>query len=238
VNRKSSRLVTGLLLVCIAYLLHYLGWLPAPLQILLGIVVVGVLPGYLFTEIFAPNIGSTHRLTLSLGLSAVFIILAGFFLHLTGFGLVKEMWLALSFYSVVILGILALVRASQHHAEPRPVLTPKLHEPLLVLVAVGIAVAALSIAVGSSQRQRTPITQLWLLPSETGSVQVGVVSNDIETFRLEVTGDGQELFDDLVVTPDARATVIPLELSQNYGRLEATLYIPGSDVPYRRVVLW
>jgi hypothetical protein len=236
-NRKSSRLAVGLVGVGVAYLLHYLGLLPAPLQIVLGIVAVGVLPGYLFTEIFAPNLGSTHRLTLSLGLSAVFIILAGFFLHLTGFGLVNEMWLALSFYSTVILGILAVVRASQHQTEPGPLFTPKLHEPLLVVVAVGLAVAALSVASGSSQQQRTPITQLWMLPNET-SVEIGVVSNDRETFRLSVTGDGKELFNELVVTPDARANVTTLELPKTYDRLEATLYIPGSDTPYRRVVLW
>jgi uncharacterized membrane protein len=251
VNRKSKALITALVITGLAYLLLYLGVLPSLLQMLLGVFVVIMLPGYLLSEIFFPFLRNTQRLTLSLGLSMVLVILFGFGLHLAGFGLVKEMWLAVSFYTVLVLGIVALFRTTQQEdilADARPVPMPKLHEPLLVLVAVCIAGVALSMSSGSSQRQNTPITQLWMLPrsSDTASndtvssdtVQVGVVSNEIETFRLVIMGDGKELLNQRIVTPDSQAQVIPFVPKASYRVLSATLYLPGSDIPYRRVVLW
>jgi hypothetical protein len=246
VNRKSKSLITVLVVTALAYLLLYLGVLPSVLQIMLGVFVVSVLPGYLLSEIFFPYLRNTQRLTLSLGFSMAVMILFGFGFHLAGFGLVKEMWLAVSFYTVLVLGIFALFRTTQQEdilADAKPVPMPKLHEPLLVLVAVGIALVAVSVASGSSQRQNTPITQLWVLPrpSDPGSsktLQVGVVSNEIDTFRLVITGDGKELLNQRIVTPDSRAQVIPFVPKASYRVLSATLYLPGSDIPYRRVVLW
>lgn len=246
-NRKSKGLSCILVLTGLAYLLHYLGLLPAVLQMTLGVVVVGILPGYLLSEIFFPYLKNSQRLALSLGLSLVVMILFGFGLHLASFGLVKEMWLAVSFYSSLVLGIFALFRTTQQEdilADARPLPMPKLHEPLLVLMAAGIAVAALSVANSSGHRQSTPITQLWVLPqgsSETLAntpLQVGVVSNELHTFRLVIEGDGEELLNELVVTLNGQAKVIPFVPQSTYAMLSATLYLPGSDIPYRRVVLW
>jgi hypothetical protein len=241
-NRKSNGLISVLILAGLGYLLLYLGVLPASVQVVLGVLVVCVLPGYLLSEIFFPLLKTTERLALSLGLSLVLVMLTGFALHMFGFGLVRDMWTAISFYGLVMaLGIVALFRSTQHSLaeERRSLSLPKLHEPFLVLVAVGIAVAAVSIATGASQRQSTPVTQLWILPqSSANTVQVGVLSNERETFRLEITGDDEKLFDDLVVTLNGQAKVLPLTLTQPYAKLEATLYLPGSAVPYRRVVLW
>ncbi len=250
-NCKSNTLMVVLLLVALGYLALYAGVLPSLLHIVLGVLVVAVLPGYLLSEIFFPYLKNTQRLTLSLGLSFVFVILLGFGLHLAGFGLVREMWLAGSFYSSLVLGIFALIRTTQHDSleDAKPLAMPKLHEPFLLLVAAGIMVAAVAMASGSSQRERAPITQLWILPQghstqgQSNSVEVGVVSNDLTTFRLEITGDGETLFDELVVIQAAKAKVIPLELQENFGlenysRLEATLYKTDSSIPYRRVVLW
>lgn len=242
-NRKSNALIAVLVFAGLAYLLLYLGVLPSLFQAVLGVLVVCVLPGYLLSEIFFPYLKNTKRLALSLGLSFVLVILIGFSLHLFGFGLVREMWTAVSFYGVVLaLGILALFRVTQQPRLFREAATwpmPKLHEPFLVLVAVGIAVAALSVATGANQRQHTPVTQLWVLPQKSSNaVQIGVLSNERETFRLEITGDGEELFDELVVIVDEQPKVIPLALNQTYEKLEATLYQPGSTTPYRHVVLW
>jgi hypothetical protein len=240
-NRKSSLLVLLLILAGLVYLALYLGVLPSALQVVLGVLVVAVLPGYLLTEIFFPFLKSTQRITLSLGLSMVFVILLGFVLHLAGFGLLRDMWLAVSFYSViVILGFAALFRLSQREVEDtKPLYLPKLHEPFLLFVAVGISVAAVAMASDSSHQQKTPITQLWMLPQESSNtVQIGVVSNHMPTFRLELIGDGEKLLDELVVILNAKANVTELELDEAYKQLEATLYKPDSTVPYRRVVLW
>ncbi len=239
-NRKSSSLILLLIAVNLAYFALYLGVLPALLQLGLGVLIVAFLPGYFISELLFPYLKNSQRLTLSLGFSLVFVILLGFGLHLAGFGLVKDMWLAVSFYSTVILGIAVLFRVSRQSSreDSRPFYLPKLHEPLFLLVALGIAGAAVAMASNLVERQDTPITQLWVLPQTSGTLDVGVVSNEIDTFRLEITGDGEELFNELVVTANAKAKVIPLELTENYDRLEATLYKTDSSTPYRRVVLW
>jgi hypothetical protein len=239
-NYKSNALLVVLLAVGLAYLALYLDVLPAALQVCLGALVVLFLPGYLLSEVFFPYLRGVQRLTLSLGFSSVFVLLLGFGLHLSGFGLVQEMWLAGAFYSTLILGILALFRVARQGDREGlgPLQVPRLHEPLLVVVALGIAVAAVAVASDTSRRQDTPITQLWILPKTSSTAELGFVSSEITTFRLEVTGDGEELISELVVTADAQAKVIPLELSKTYDRLEATLYLPSSTTPYRRVLLW
>ncbi len=240
-NRKSNGLIALLVCAGLAYLLLYLGLLPGVLQVVLGLLVVCVLPGYLFSEAFFPTLGNVQRLTLTLGFSFVLVILTGFLLHVLGLGLAREMWVAVSFYGLILaLGVLALFRASRQtdsSDDLQPLIMPRLHEPLLVLIAVGVAVTALSLASGASQRQRTPITQLWITP-QGDSVTIGLASNEDKTFRLEVKRDGEELFNELVATPDATSKTINLKVPESYHLLGATLYLPGSDIPYRRVMLW
>ncbi|MGI8968223.1 MAG: DUF1616 domain-containing protein [Chloroflexota bacterium] len=172
---------------------------------LLTIPLVLILPGYAIMALAYPDpqqsmprpfdvnpFGAAERLILSIGGSIAVTTGGGFLLNATPWGLETKPWALLLAGTTVCAGLGALGR--RHYqlrtvvAQARTRLT--LRQGMQFGVALLVVVAAVGTAVLGAQRQAsTGFTQFWLLPAgaSTGTVQVGIMSNESSAHQYNVT---------------------------------------------------
>jgi hypothetical protein len=137
--------------------LHFAAWLSV-----FGIVLVLVLPGYVFSELLHPRLPFAEHLLLTLGLSVVIAGLSGLILNFTFWGLTGPTWgggLAL----VTLLGAILLWLRRDGTARAKMLIWPKIAWRPALLYGLGLVFVLLAFGVAgvSSARLVSPLTMLW-----------------------------------------------------------------------------
>lgn len=241
-------IVAGLALLTLS--LALLGLDNGALQVMLGLLLVLVLPGYAVSAAAFPDprLGRVDRGLFVVGFSIGIAILSGFVLNWLSWGLQRSTWAAL--LAAITLGgcVVALVRRP---ARPvilsRPPLGLSLGQALLFSLAGLTVVGSILVARGeAAQRPAPDVVQLWIVPGDTaGSVRVGVITRGPvdEHYRLVLQRDGQTVreWPALTVRRNDRwedGLTLPQQ-SSGRGPLEARLY--RAEAPhqvFRQATLW
>jgi uncharacterized membrane protein len=236
VGSKSSWLlvIAGALVVCA---LNAGGAAIDALRLALTLPLIFVLPGFLLLRLLAPSQSfGFESLVLTIGTSLVSAITLGLVLHFFS-ALTPTGW-AVGF-SLLILAAVSLRRfldgktrapsrvlAASGGVEWRLKALPVAAALVsLVLVPLLIGVAATLAWRGASNHRQFAYTELWIRPSESGGVTIGVKNQEQRDVRydLEVRVNG----DIFVSRPD-------YVLHEDEQRLE-TLAIPVDELSVRRV---
>jgi hypothetical protein len=163
------------------------------LRVGLGLALVFVLPGYLFSAALFPKgtIDSVERLLFSLGISVSIIILGGLILNATPWGLQLGSWLVLLL--IITVGSSLVVFARQQHRLPAlamPAVRLSASQMILFGAATIMVLAAINVARTPTPAQGTEgYTQLWMLPngaSGQGSIQFGIKSFELTLVRYKL----------------------------------------------------
>jgi uncharacterized membrane protein len=266
-----SRKLFDLALACAFALatvaLTLLGVSSPALRLLLGLPLALVLPGYAMMSALFPRrtLGGVERTLFTLSLSLSTVILCGFVLNRTPWGLRPESWAVI--LSDVTLGasLIAVARrhliparpASQAHEQETSTAQPPTAGRLrlgltvgqTVLFGLAIAVVASAMLLARSEAALRPapdVIQLWMLPGDQAAiVRVGVnsVGPAEGTFRLQIQRGGYIIHEwpSLTITAGQRwEQTLTLEGRQpGSGPFEARLYRSEEpSVVYRRTALW
>ena len=266
-SRKSLDLALVCALALAALVLILLGVKNPALQLLLGMPLVLVLPGYALTAALFPRhgLGGTDRLLFTLGLSLSAVILCGFVLNRTPWGLRPESWAVI--LSDISLGasLIALARrhliparfarvAPDEQARPTGSETAtrarlSMGQSVLFGLAIAVIAGAVLLARGEAALRPAPdVVQLWMLPGNTGeapTLRIGLNSLGLAAgdFRLQIERGGYIIHEwpSLSIVPGQRwEQTLSLQGRQpGNGPFEARLYrAEEPNVVYRRVGLW
>lgn len=254
--RNNSRLwlVLG---GCGALLLLWLVTGSAVLQVMLGLVLVLLLPGYVLTEaLFRQHqLSSAERLFLATGASLAIAILGSLFLQQMGWLLQLNSWLGL-FITVTLLGaggVWLLQQQRKEGSDAEPAAAPvRLGFQVTHLVLMGLAVIVVSVAF-TTARSAAPAdrfegyTILWLTPQDANTpnrLQLGITSKELAAtqYKVQIKANDQlaQEWPLLELAPN-QEWLASIELSAEQmaqNTLEATLYrLDQPETPYRRVLL-
>jgi uncharacterized membrane protein len=196
VNKNLDLVVVILLALISAGLglgeLHSNAWLS-----IFGIVVVLVLPGYVYSELLISNLPFEERLLVSLGLSIAIDGVSGLAINLTPWGLNSATW-------GVWLAIVTLIGASLlwRHRDAAENISmthwPRLKISWGPLMLYGLALVFILVAFSILQlnafRLNSPLTSLWASydPIQTSVLNVGISNEEGKTmsYVLVVTENG------------------------------------------------
>lgn len=239
---------------CGAALLIWLATGSAVVQVVLGLALVLILPGYVLTEalFMHQQLSSAERLFLVTGASLAIAILGTLGLQQFGWELRLNSWLGL-FISVTLIGaagVWALRQQGDSTAlTPAPVRLGfhVTHIALLALAGVLTSVAFTTAHSAAPAERFQGYTILWLTPQEVGApnrFQLGVTSKELGAtqYKLQIKADDQlaQEWPLLELAPN-QEWLASIELSPEQRAqhtLEATLYrLDQPATPYRRVVL-
>lgn len=222
---------------------------PRFVHALVGLPVALVLPGYTTMSAVFPRRrvdsdlrGSSVRKTLDfvgmvLGVDLAELIVLGLLLNALPIGLDHNTWLV-SLSLVTLAG--AGIGAARHHQPPAlPALMGRIHYRSLLLASLAclsLLAGSLAVAIGSAQKQQDPTVQhLWILPNQSGGLDVGV-SSGAKKARYSLT-----IFDDETVMarwPDLRLseeapweTTIAVPPTSSRGSLIRAVLHPLSGSP-------
>jgi hypothetical protein len=222
------------------------------LQLVVALPLLLILPGYTITAALFPRhtLGIPEQLFSSIGLSLAAIVIGGFALHWTPWGLQTGSWVVFIFFVIVTASLIAMIRRQRD----LPTAAIPLHvglngrQGLLLGLAVLVVAAAIGLA-------RTPLppqglqgyTLLWILPAGDGrldAVRLGVSSEEFVpvAYKLQVTMDDQlvEEWPVIQLAPGEQwetTAALPANMSGT-AAVEATLYrLDAPNVVYRRVTL-
>lgn len=224
----------------------------AAFQVVLGLLLVLVLPGYaLTTALFTPQqLGWAERLLLSMGASIALAIVGSVALRQSGVQLQAPYWIGLSVVVTVGAALSVwLMRRPQDVVAEAP-LQVRLNSSHLVLL--GLAVLVTSVAFTTSRSAASSAiyqgyTILWLTPQEGTTpqrLQLGVTSKELTTttYTVQIKVDDQvaQEWPELQLAPhqnwQASLEVPSEQMAQS--TVEVLLYRLGQpETPYRRVVL-
>lgn len=266
-SRKSYDLGLVCALALAALALTLLGASSPALRLLFGLPLALVLPGYALMSALFPRraLGGVERTLFTLSLNLSTLILCGFVLNRTPWGLRPESWAVI--LSDVTLGA-SLIASMRRHLIPakpadpthdqqartiqpptasRPRLTLSVGQSVLFGLAIAVAASALLLARGEAALRPAPdVIQLWMLPGDkAATVRVGVnsIGPAEGTFRLQIQRGGYIIreWPSLTITAGQRwEEIVTLDGRQpGSGPFEARLYRseePG--VLYRRAALW
>jgi uncharacterized membrane protein len=160
-----------------------------------GILMVLLLPGYVFSQLILPVLPPEERLLVSLGLSIVITTLSGLLLNFTHLGLNPITWsLWMAAVTLVGTGWLWLKR----HAQPEPAAPPdrplsRIHWRPVLLYGFALACLGLAVIISNSFSNRldSPLTQLW----------AAFDSEDARRMTIGIRNqEGRPMVYDLVVT--------------------------------------
>lgn len=256
-SRRSLDLALVCALALAALALTLLGVSVPALRLLFGLPLALALPGYALTEALFPRraLGRADRALFTLGLSLSTVILCGFVLNRTPWGLTPDSWAVI--LSDVVLGasLIAFTRRllSARAATPEAASGPRLglsigQSALFGLAIAVIAGAALLASSEAAQRPAPDVIQLWMLPADPAdpdALRIGVnsVGSAAGVFRLQIQRDGYILreWPALSIAPGQRwEQTLALQGSQpGRGPFEALLYrSEDPNAVYRRVALW
>ena len=170
-------------------------------QVVLGVLLTLVMPGYALYAAISPNDKNTlHRIVYSVALSLCIVVAGGLLLNWT-LGMNAKSWVAVLCGVTLIASVFALVRALPHAYRPQDeTISRKPTERFSVRqrVALGggilLMLGAIQMATisATAQDQAGRFTQLWALPTASNTVEIGI--NNLE---------GQQIAYNVIVT-DAR----------------------------------
>jgi uncharacterized membrane protein len=193
--RKHARLF--LLVGSVTLLLPLLIGNDSLAQLVWGVGLVFILPGFALTNTLLPTLrlGFAERLLLIIGSSLAFVVLTGVFLDITSVGIWPRSWLVGLGSGALILAIWAMLRQAHKGATMSWAVFN-----LWRLWPIGLALLLLLVAL---QVARTPApnlgyrgyTMLWMLPDNTDRMDVmriGVESKEFTavSYKLQVKMDG------------------------------------------------
>lgn len=238
---------------------HTGGWIGA----IFGVAFVLLLPGYIVTAaLLGPRLQMAERIALSIAMSFAIVIAGGFILNALPGGLQARSW-AIFIWVVVCAGsALLLARSLRRGASPSlgavRIPRPRRRDVGLVIASLLVLALATGVAVHSAQgAQSTGYTQLWILPSSTGTTGA-TATTPIPTAKVDLGVRSEEStpqsYQLILQVNGARAQtyVIQLQPGQQWRRsvtialghgqgdvtVVATLYRPTiSAQPYRQVRL-
>lgn len=251
-NLRNNSLLLFVLGGCSVALLLWLVTASAIIQLLLGLMLVLVLPGYALTEaLFTPQqLSSAERLFLTLSASLAIAILGTLLLQQSGWELRMDNWLAL-FIGASLIGVVG-VGLWRRQEEGTAAVTGRLGFQMTHLVLIGLAVILTGVAF-TTARSAAPATNyqgytiLWLTPQNADApqrLQLGITSKELAPaqYKLQIKANDQvaQEWSQLELAPNQKwqATIeVPAEQMAQYS-LEAILYrLDQPETPYRHVVL-
>jgi hypothetical protein len=211
-----------------------------------------LLPGYALTAALFPrrSIGIPEQVLFSVGLSLSVVVVGGFALHWTPWGLQAGSWAVFLAGVTVGASMLAAVRRRRGLSATTRPLNIGFDSRQGLLLALAAVVIAVAVGLG-----RTPMppqgiqgyTQLWILPADNGNpnaIRLGISSKEFTAtgYRLQVEMDSQivEEWPVIQLAPGEQweTTIVLPGDSSSSGVVEAVLYrLDASDVVYRRVTL-
>jgi uncharacterized membrane protein len=225
----------------------------------LALPLVLVLPGYALTSaLFARrSLGIMERIVFSLGLSLTIVIVGGFALNFTPFGLRTNSWAVFLGVITLIASAIALVRRQRRTGTAQEAfgigsISFTFGQGLLLGLAMLIICGAVVVSIIGAERQPRPgFTQLWILPGSGAAnaknvVRIGMSNMESQAteYRLTVDMDGKavKVWSSILLGPDQNweaTLVLPQTGHTGTSQVEALLY--RMDAPttlYRHVVLW
>src|SRR5262245_13923461 len=197
-SHKSFDLALVCALALAAMALTLLGVSSPALRLLLGLPLALVLPGYALMSALFPRhrLGGVERTLFTLSLSLSTVILCGFVLNRTPWGLRPESWAVI--LSEIILGASLIAAVRRHLIPASPASQPheqevcRSHSPIaggprlglsggqtvLFGLAIAVVAGAMLLARGEAALRPAPdVIQLWMLPGDkAASVRLGVNS--------------------------------------------------------------
>jgi uncharacterized membrane protein len=262
-RQRSTDLLAAIAITPVAMVAMLVPATPAPVKVILGIVVVLVLPGYAVTAACIPDRSLRVRVPeyvcLTLGVSLSITVVGGLLLEAIR-RLDGITWSILLGGITLVASAVALKRRSVVDARhPQPgqfssalpdigrMLRRGLWLGLVVLMVAGAFAISINGAVNQQRSQQS--TQLWMLPSGTRGpeqrVQVGLTNMQPTTtsYNLEVLASGKPVkqWPSIKLEPD-EAWQTTLALPQSGAApgttVEAVLYLQQApSTPYRTVDL-
>ena len=251
-SRQPGDLVAAVVVAATCGVLTLLTPGDSAVRLVVALPLVFVLPGYAITAalFLRRSLRIPEQVLCSVGLSLVVVIMGGFALHWTPWGLRAESWAIFLF--CVTLG--ASVIARMRRRRGRPVAATPLNVGLDSRqgLLLGLAALVIAAAVGLARTPMPPqgiqgYTLLWILPASDGNpnaVRLGVSSREFTPteYRLQVLVDGQiaQEWPALQLAPGEdweTAASVPGN-SSNTHTVEAMLYrLDAPNDVYRRVTL-
>ncbi len=221
-------------------------------RLVVALPLVFVLPGYAITAALFPrhSLGIPEQVLCSVGLSLVAVILGGFALNWTPWGLRAESWIALLFCATLGASVVAMLR--RRRSWPIAVMPSSVglegRQGFLLGLAALVVVAAVGLALTPMPSQGIQgYTLLWILPASDGdpnAVRLGISSMEFTSthYSLQVMVDGQiaQEWSDIQLAPNEKweSTAAVLGKSSGSRLIEAVLYrLDSPSVVYRRVTL-
>jgi uncharacterized membrane protein len=249
-NHRPFDLAVVVILAVVAMGLALTGMSYGALQVVFGLPLVLVLPGYALTAaLFSKNaLRFLERVVFSLGLSLVIAVLGGFVLNWTTEGLQMSSWAVLLGGVTLVASSAALVRRSRETGKEFTISRSEIkidwaRAALFGLAALIVVGAVLVARVGALQ-QADRSTQLWMLPANGAGqnvVRLGVRNMESKAmkYKLQVT-IGNDVFREWeMVELDPEQiweTTIELPTGTEKGAVQAKLYLPDQPAsPYRWV---
>ncbi|MEZ4673796.1 MAG: DUF1616 domain-containing protein [Caldilineaceae bacterium] len=255
-NKHTKKIlrVAGIGVVLIAILL-WMGTLGTTVQIIGGILLVLILPGYaLTTALFGRTIGRPEQLLFTLMGSFGIMALGSLILNRTPWRLSFTGWLILIVAAVAVGGIATFVlRNHTKFAEVRSLrMRLGVMQTALLVAAVVVAGIAINLAqIPAPAAGYEGYTMLWMLPDYTAAatgggrrIELGIDSKEFTAtaykLQIKIDDDVAQEWPAITLNPNeqwkATFAVSPEQLRQN--NIRAELYL--NDMPetvYRRVVL-
>ncbi len=251
-SRQPGNLVAAIVIAAISGAIILLVPSTLVVRLVAALPLLFLLPGYAITSALFPkrSLGIPEQLLFSVGISIAVVIVGGFALHWTPWGLQAGSWVALLFSVTLVASLVADTRWQRTAPISGMPLNFALdsRQGLLLGLAALVITAAIVLA-------RTPLppqaiqgyTQLWILPAsdkDPGAVRVGISSMEFTPteYRLQIMVDDQVLqeWPTLQLGPgeDWETSVLLPKNSSHTRIVKALLYRQDDpSVVYRRVLL-
>lgn len=261
---KSLDLIIVVVVAIVAAALALAGVKYPAVQVLVGLPLVLILPGYALMSLLFTRRTYTiaEKTLLTIGLSIVITVISGFILNILPMGLQTTSW-AIALGSVtLILSAAAFFRrqregvvasSSSLISQPSSLSALTMSQVAMVGLAALIIFGAVEVSRSGINSEATAFTQLWMLPaSETNQsmVKLGVSSGELTTtsYRVQLQAGNTVLKEwpsielkpgeKWEATTDLSASVVN-NIQIQSDKVEAVLYrLDAPQTVYRRVTLW
>jgi uncharacterized membrane protein len=240
-RHADLRVVAGCAVIAAAIVL--LDFSPEPLQILAGVPLALLLPGYALTRAMFRDLraGVAELTVLSLALSVSIAIAIGLVVTISPWSLTADSWTLLLLGVTLLACAVAWRRDSERRLEAGGLGPPRPRDVALLAAAAVLAVGAVALA-------RTPLpppdevrgyTELSQV-RKGDAIELKVAANELRAvrYRVEVRADGRLVrrwrIGTLMPGERWRAT-LPVSAARRARTLETRLYRSSSKRSYRRV---
>jgi hypothetical protein len=236
------------LLIVTLYLFAAAATVFGPVPVVRAVAVIPLvllIPGYTLVGVLFPAlvVPTVERLLLSIALSVGITIVLGLFLAFTGIGLTPLSWLiGLLAISLVGLIVAAWRRVRYGIAGPaiRIATMPRMGALAVLVSALVIGNVVLGSRIVAGDQQGHPPLQLWMIPIEPASAQLGIHADDSGgQYRvvISVAGDVFGEYDPVLDPQETWQTMVQFPAEVRAQPIVARLYEAGSETEARFVVL-